>query len=203
VRNLLFVFLVSLTFLACKKERTIHVTATNVATGQRIPGLHYYLVELNSGTFGEKSKTIHEGDLDENGEAFITIKLKNTTHVIRVVEPDNNCYRENISLTFGPENFNADFKFAPCGTLQWKIHNIDCFDTNDKIEFHFVNESVPAYTDFSPLPRIGCYDNEFTVGITAGNWIAEWKVTKNGLSTNYDSTFVINENQTFYFLLEY
>jgi len=192
--RIIFVIALSLLFYSCKKERTIHVTATNVATGQRIPGLHYYLVELNSGTFGEKSKTIHEGDLDENGEAFITIKLKNTTHVIRVVEPDNNCYRENISLTFGPENFNADFKFAPCANLQRTITNLNCESENDKIEVflsQFVNNSYG-----SGWVLMGCsgFIPSHYSSVPMGNYYFKWIVTRNGLSNTFYDTIYLEEN---------
>ena len=69
--------ILSVLFISCKKEKMVHITATNVATGQRLAGLRYYVVELSSTANGEKAKTVAEGDLDANGEASFSLKLKN------------------------------------------------------------------------------------------------------------------------------
>lgn len=66
----LIVFIMSLLlFSSCGKKRTIVITATNAATGQRYAGLQYYIVSSRTGSDGEKYKTEKSGVLNANGEA--------------------------------------------------------------------------------------------------------------------------------------
>jgi len=192
LKNLFILMLISCSLLSCKKERAFHITATNVATGERIPNLHYYVVEASAGSFGEKTKTIREGDLDVNGEAKFNMKIKNKKHVIRVVEPENNCYAENISLTFGSkEDFKADFKFAPCGYLTINYNNINCEGIGDLMNFR----RKYNYLDWDgwSSDRIGCYSyfSPTYVTIASGQIIHDLKVMRSGVETHiYDTIFL-------------
>jgi len=195
MKKLIIFILLSVMFISCKKERMFHITATNVGTGQPMPYLHYFVVELNSGTFGEKSKTVREGDLDANGEANFSMKIKNTTHGIRVVQPENNCYVENLSLTFGSkEDFYADFKFAPCAFLQYAITNINCESVNDKIEMYFSRFIDNNYG--SPWIILGCegYVPSHYSQVPMGNYYFKWIVTRSGVSNTFYDTIYMEEN---------
>lgn len=196
MKNLIIALLICCSFFSCKKERAFHITATNVATGERIPNLHYYLVELTEGINGEEAKTVREGNLDANGEAKFNFKIKNKTHVIRVVEPENNCYTENISLTFGSkENVKAEFNFAPCGSLKQIINNVNCFDQNDQIEIkisRFVDNNYE-----SPWTIVGCdgfISNHFSQ-VPMGNYYYKWVVTRAGVSNTFYDTVYVDENE--------
>jgi len=201
MKNLIILFLVSLTLLSCKKERAFHITATNVATGERIPNLHYYVVEASAGSFEEKTKTIREGYLDANGEAKFNMKIKNKKHVIRVVEPENNCYSENISLTFGSkEDFKADFKFAPCGYIKIKINNVNCEGPSDDFKLYNTFNQVDFIQSLATTPvrfGTGCYVYAATdfSSIPMGKRMYKWEVTRSGVMNVFYDTIMINEGE--------
>jgi len=204
MKNLFILFLISCAFFSCKKERAFHITATNVATGERIPNLRYYVVEASAGSFGEKTKTIREGDLDANGEAKFNIKIKNKKHVIRVVEPENNCYAENISLTFGSkEDFKADFKFAPCAYTKNNITNINCLGADDKIDIQlsrFVDNNYGS--SWIILGCNGYVQNHYSK-IPMGTIYYRWVVTRSGINTTYRDTVFLEENSYSNFDINY
>lgn len=189
----LIVFLIPVFFAitACKKEQAFHITATNAATGEPIPNLPYSVVEATAGSFGEKSKVIREGVLDANGEANFSMKVRNKKHVISVREPENNCYADNLSLTFGSEDFNANFKFAPCGYLKINYDNINCQGVGDVMNFRRKYNYLD-WEGWSP-DKLGCYSyySPMFGEIPSGQIIHEVRVTRSGVTTYvYDTTFL-------------
>lgn len=157
MRKYFVLIAIPLLLLACKKEQTIHITATNAVTGAPYPGLHYTVTRQITGMFEEKSKTVASGTLNENGEVYITKRLnKNASYHIGIEDPGNICYSNQTSFTFADgDNFEANFEFAECAYLKLNVHNINCQGAGDSMRFR----SKYSYTDWEGWSsyRLGCY----------------------------------------------
>ncbi|PKR81255.1 hypothetical protein CW751_06635 [Brumimicrobium salinarum] len=190
-----------LLFVSCKKKQTIHITATNAATGEPYPGLTYYVVTYTNINGGTKSKTVATGALDANGEAVVTERLsKNKGHGVRVVEPENSCYNKNIQLYFSEEdgeNFKAEFEFAECAYMQQNIQNVNCEGANDV----FVIRDRYTYTEWTgwSIDLEGCFSNVAGgyAEVPAGTRYFEWKVTRpSGVTTGVDTVILVPGQNT-------
>ncbi len=86
MRIMFFLVLVDM-IASCGKKRSIHITATNGATGEPYAGLQYFVV--SSTTTGEKYKTEKSGFLNENGEATEIFRsnkqLPTGTYIIQIL----------------------------------------------------------------------------------------------------------------------
>lgn len=212
-KAIIFSLLILMPLVACKKEHTVKIIAKNAVTGEPYAGLAYAVKGTRTGNNGEKLVFVHEGFLDANGRATTTFKVnENLALNVGVTTPPNVCYKsseskEGQSGAWNPKedpNPTYQFEFAECGFLQLKVKNISCFNSNDVITFNTQPLNLDGYNNINPQTKTGCYDNEFIDSqVPYGPWIATWQVTKNGITTNHDSTFYINENQHYYFLLEY
>ena len=194
--KLLTLFMIGLLLLSCKKERTIHISAKNAVTGQPYPGLTYYVVQEMTAGDGEKTKTVATGTLDANGEVHLTKKLpKAYSYAIRVEQPVNACYNKQITFYFGTEEtFNCNFEFAECATLQRKVKNINCIDSNDKIEI-YIDNTVHSLLS-APWVLNGCADyTTVPTQVPIGTYTLHWIVTKNNVSTDYYDSFSLTENE--------
>src|SRR5690554_158122 len=197
MRKLFYILMIGLLLTSCKKERTIHITAKNAATGEPYSGLKYQIIRQWSGPYEEKTKLVGDGELDVNGEVYFTKKLrKNDTYKITVEEPENTCYNKNINLYMGDEkNFDAEFVFAECATLQRKVKNINCINANDKIEI-YIDNTVHSITN-NPWVLDGCADYTTTpTEVPIGIYTLHWIVTKNNISSDYYDTFNLQINET-------
>ena len=208
MKKLVIVSLLLLATISCGKKATVHIKAINAVSGEPYSGLAYGITATRTGNNGEKLVYEERGFLDANGEAYVPIRVRTgRTYNVGITDPPNTCYVNNIKYTFGKEdipNLDFQFEFAECGFLQLKVKNISCFNSNDVITFNTQPLNLDGYNNINPQTKTGCYDNEFIDSqVPYGPWIATWQVTKNGITTNHDSTFYINENQHYYFLLEY
>jgi hypothetical protein len=81
--------------------------------------------------------------LDANGEAYVSVRVKTgRTYSVGTSKPPNMCYDKSIQYTFGKEdlpNLDFQFEYAECATWQQKIKNINCIDSNDKIDISVQN----------------------------------------------------------------
>jgi hypothetical protein len=134
-----YLFLIALLFLfSCKKERTIHISAKNGATGEGYAGLGFVLKETKGyvTSTGEVQKKVYEGTLNAEGEAVFDYKLKNNrSYVITTLVPEEKlCYINNTSYTLSnlDDNYKFDFRFAECAYSKLIINNINCNGPNDK-----------------------------------------------------------------------
>src|SRR5690554_892373 len=212
MKKLILIMIVGMVFFSCKKKQTIHITAKNAATGEPYPGLTYYVVthkNVLKPYGGKKAKTVATGTLDENGEAIVTKRLsKNNGHGVRVEEPENSCYNKNIQLYFSEEdgkNFKAEFEFAECAYLKFRYQNINCQGPNDHIKVkRYTN--LDGYSGFLiDAEYDGC--NDYTMPnfteVPMGQWIFEWEVTKNNVTTNFSDTIFLNANEQKYYEFNY
>jgi hypothetical protein len=210
MRILIFILLGSFILTSCGKKRSIHITATNAATGERYSGLEYSIVSSVVGTEnGEGTKTVASGVLDSNGEAIVELREKrNRRYAVRVVEPANTCYNKQINMFFDSpfdENGHFNFEFAEFAYLKFRYHNTSCIDANDHIEVTRVT-NLQGYTGFyNPATYDGCTD--FTmpdfVQVPMGNWYFTWNVTKNGVTTSYSDTIFLAAGEYKYYEFNY
>ena len=203
--RLLFILIGACSLLvSCKKERTIHITAKNAVTGVPYSGLTYYVVQEMTSGDGEKTKTVATGTLDANGEAYLAKRLPKAYSYVRVEAPANTCYNKQIAYHFANQetSFDCAFEFAPCATLQRRLKNINCVDSNDKIEI-YIDNSVHSLT---PTPWIlnGCADYTTVPNqVPIGTYTLHWIVTKNNVSTDHYDSFVLTENETKLYEIDY
>ncbi|MBU2019367.1 MAG: hypothetical protein KJ941_06960 [Bacteroidetes bacterium] len=205
----LIIFLSCLSFiLACNKRRdeVFHIKAINPVTGLPYAGLRWNIFATKTGNDGEKIVLEKEGILDGNGEAFISLKVKtNHTYNIGCNLPENNCYFNKSNITYAyqdPKKPDFIFEFAPCAQFKLSVINANCNGPTDKIEFRRTWNVDQVLLNY--VTREGCdnfYGDYF--GLPMGSYTYDWKVTRNGVTNSYDSTFYLNENQSFEFNLNY
>lgn len=199
MRTILFLVL-TLVMASCGKKRTIHITATNGATGVRYAGLQYFVVSSTSTGAGEKYKTEKSGFLNENGEATEVIREKQfRTYAVRVVEPENSCYNKEITMYFGganDKNGHFDFVFAECAYLKLNINNVNCQGASDYFKLYHYGSDV-GFSNFSQGNPIkegeGCYSYtgiDFS-NVPMGGRYYKWEVIRNGnINTFYDTLYL-------------
>ncbi len=188
---------------AFKKKSTVHIRARNTVTGKPYPGLKYSIVRSRTGMFESHYKTVASGSLNEDGEAYITKRFsKNWSHSITLERPDNYCYANELHYYFsGGENVEADFEYAECGYLKLSIHNVNC-QNGDEI---FYQRTWLINNDISNgVNRSGCFqfDGDY-FSLPEGNYKYEWKVTKAGVSTVYDTTFFLAKDEHYHLNINY
>ncbi len=191
MRTILFLVL-TLVMASCGKKRTIHITATNGATGVRYAGLQYFVVSSTTTGGGEKYKTEKSGFLNENGEATEVVREKQfRTYAVHVVEPENSCYNKEITMYFGGANDKKghfDFVFAECAYLKQHIENVNCEGGLDV--FHVRDRY--SYTDWTgwSIDLSGCYSNingDYSA-VPAGKRYFQWRVSRqSGITEGLDS----------------
>jgi hypothetical protein len=204
-----YLLLISLLFLiSCKKERTIHISAKNAATGEGYSGLGFVLRETKGyvTSTGEVQKKVYEGTLNAQGEAVFNYKLKNNrSYVLTTLVPDEElCYINNTSYTLAntDDNFKFDFLFAECATLQRKVTNINCIDSSDKIEIYIDNTMHSTLN--IPWVLNGCANSTTSpTKVPIGTYTLHWIVTKSNISTDYYDTFSLVLNETKIHEIEY
>ena len=202
--RIIIILFVGLFLFSCEKKRTIVITATNGATGERYSGLQYFVVSSTTTGSGEKYKTEKSGFLNENGEATEVLREKQfRTYAVRVVEPENSCYNKEITMYFdgaNDKNGHFDFVFAPCAYLKLNINNVNCQGIEDLMNFR----TKYPFTDWKSWSgdRTGCYSytTPYPFEVPAGWRIYEWRVNRNGVITNHiDSIYLVAgvDNGTF------
>ena len=204
--RLLSILTVLLLLVACTKHREIKIIGRNAVTGQGYDGLAYKVVSSKTGNYGEVYRTEATGNLDANGEAFVSIKQrKGRSYSLRVFEPSNNCYTNEVIQSFdSPYDVNGTFtfEFAECAYMKLHVHNLNCIDSNDEIKFRRLWLSTNESNDF--VIQSGCFqfDGDY-FSLPIGNYKYEWYVTKNGVTTFHDSIFTLSANQYFDFTINY
>ena len=202
----LFLFLFLVGFTSCKKKHTVHIKAVNAVTGAPYAGLPYSIKGTKTSTNGEKLVFEHNGTLDNNGEAAPNVKVnENLTLHVGVTKPNNTCYTKDINFFWdakASQNPSFLFEYAECATWQQKVTNTNCFDTNDKIEITVSNTVNSLSTN--PWVLNGCADYETVVTqVPIGTYNLQWVVTKNGVSSTFNDSFILQENEFKYHTINY
>jgi hypothetical protein len=192
--KILSVVIIALLVLSCGKESTIHIKAINPVTGAPYAGLQYGITATKTTYNGEKKVFEETGFLNENGEAFVAIKVRDgRTYNVGTTKPLNTCYVKDYSFSFGKEdeaNPTFQFEYAECANIKLDIENINCASPADKMNFQFKN----SYSDYNgwSTDRLGCYSYDSDYFEIPSGWIIyQWKVDRSGIITNFmDSIFI-------------
>ena len=194
---LLFFFLVAIT--SCKKKHTVHIKAVNAVTGDPYAGLPYSINGTKTSTNGEKLVFEHNGTLDDNGEAAPNIKVnENLTFNVGVTKPPNNCFQKDIKFFWDAKakpNPTFQFEYAECAYMNLKMENVNCQGPDDAMEYR----DRYSYTEWGNFdyPIFGCFQNlsnDFKA-VPAGLRIFNWKVTRAGVTTEYQDSLFLNPGQ--------
>ncbi|AEA43892.1 hypothetical protein [Fluviicola taffensis] len=202
--RVLLIVLLGILFVSCGKKRSIHITATNAATGERYAGLQYYIVSSTTSGNGEKYKTEKSGFLNENGEASEIIREKQyRTYAVRVVEPENSCYNKEITMYFdgaNDKNGHFDFEFAECAYLKLNINNVNCQGGGDYFKLYHYGSDVGFLnvSQGSPIREGGgCYSytgSDFS-DVPMGRRFYKWEVIRNGITNIYYDTLYLSPGE--------
>jgi hypothetical protein len=204
--RVIFILSICILFASCGKKKTIVITATNGATGERYVGLQYSVVStLISATDGKSTKTVASGVLDVNGEASFQLRAKQgRTYAVRVVAPENNCYNENSTIFFGSpndKNGHFDFVFAPCAYFKLNINNVNCQGATDYFKLYYMGRQVGGQGSgiVGALSKEGggCYSflaSSFS-SVPMGEMYWKWEVTKNSITNIYYDTIYLSPGE--------
>ncbi len=206
MKNFLLATFVGLLLISCGKKRTFHIKAINAVTGQPYAGLAYGVSGTKTAGNGEKQVYEHNGFLDANGEAYVTLKVKTgRTYNIGCTKPPNTCYVKDIKFTYAIQdeaNPTFQFEYAECANIKLNIENVNCQGPNDKMNFQYRNR----YSSFNgwSTDRLGCYSYESDFFQIPSGWIIyQWKVERNGILTNFEDSMYIAPNGSGIFIINY
>lgn len=203
--RILIILFAGLFIISCGKKRTIVITATNGATGERYAGLQYVVVSSTTTGSGEKYKTEKSGFLNENGEATEIIREKQyRTYAVRVVEPENSCYNKEITMYFGGANDkdgHFDFVFAECAYLKLNINNVNCQGPTDYFKLYYMGRQVggqgSGIVGAVSKEGGGCYSflaSDFS-SVPMGEIYWRWHVTRNNITNIYYDTLYLSPGE--------
>jgi hypothetical protein len=196
-KNIFWAFIIFALF-SCGKKQEIKISAVNPVTGEVYAGLKYEIIKETTGAFQENYKTVAQGTLNENGQAIESLRLKNSSYLIRIETPENNCYKVPHDITFakGDKSFDFKFELAPCASYKKKITNINCLGSSDYFVLYYMgrqltgNEGLVGKVDREGQ---GCFEYESTEysHIPIGAHYYKWEVTRNGSTdTFYDTLYL-------------
>ena len=220
MKNILFITL--LIFLSsCNKETTVVIQAQDYITGSGVgyANMNFEVIEKYTPFFEEKSKVVYTGQLDANGHAAFTLKLKsNRKYVLGIEDPPNLCYGEvqQYYLDHNSNN-NINFNYLNCGYLNLPEVNVNCEGPEDKFrlryyysldqEIYYYTGYVDANHNWNPDLYIGgCvdYSNENVYhAVPVGQYSIEWQVERVSSTTTNSVSLNVNENDTTTYLIQY
>ena len=187
-------FCLSLLLFSCGKKRSIVITAKNPVTGEAYAGLSYYVVSSR----GNGSRTEASGVLNENGEAAVTLRIKDRSYSVRVVAPENTCYNKNITLSYNypyDNNHVFSFEFAECAYLKQNITNVNCQGTSDYMILKTSNQvnslGATGWEFFGCNGYVGDHFSE----VPFGKYYFEWEVTRNNITNTYYDTIYLSPGE--------
>jgi hypothetical protein len=197
--RLLSILTVLLLLVACTKHREIKIIGRNAVTGQGYEGLQYEVVSSRTGNDGEVYRSEALGNLNANGEAFVSIKQKNSrTYSIRLFGPSNMCYSNNVIQYFdSPYDVNGTFtfEFAECAYLKQNITNVNCQGTSDYMILKTSNQvnslGATGWEFFGCNGYVGDHFSE----VPFGKYYFEWEVTRNNITNTYYDTIYLSPGE--------
>lgn len=198
---------------SCNKKRTLHIKAINAVTGEPYAGLAYGISATTTGIGGEKKVYDHNGTLDANGEAFVTLRVRgNRTYNVGCTKPPNTCYVKDINFSFGKEDKTKNdfqFEYAECANMKLKINNVNCQGPNDHFKLYYLGRQVGGqgaiFNGGLTVDEMGCYSFEWPEfsQVPIGERYYKWEVTKNSVTNVFYDTINLVENQYFVYQINY
>jgi hypothetical protein len=208
----IFTAIIVFLLISCrqKREEIFHIKAINPVTMLPYAGLEWGVSATKTGYDGEKQVYEKSGVLDANGEAWLTLKVKEgRTYNIGCIKPANTCYVKQIKFTYAvqdPAKPTFLFEFAPCAILKLKIKNISCSGPADYFKLTFLGTEVdPTYFNGATIKEeYGCYELESDFSnVPMGERYYKWEVTKNGFTNTYFDTVDLAAGETRIFQINY
>ncbi|MGV6860241.1 MAG: hypothetical protein ACWA41_00625 [Putridiphycobacter sp.] len=193
----------------------------NYASGSHYANVRYNIVETRIGFgIGKKAKLIVADNLDANGHAELTIKMKaHYSYSLAFATPDNICYNDIPfeHLLDQNETNNVDFNYAPCGYVNVPTINVNCEGSTDKLWYKYYysdNSDIYLYRGFTGVgdsvwdPNAGTegcvnYIGDFYDKIPAGNYTFEWHIERPSGIVDGTDYFTVTEGDTTTYILEY
>jgi hypothetical protein len=203
MKHLIFL-LISLSLFSCTKHREIKIIGRNAVTGQGYEGLQYKVVSSKTGNDGEVYRTEATGNLDANGEAFVSIKQrKGRSYSLRVFGPSNNCYTNEVIQSFdSPYDVNGTFtfEFAECAYLKLNINNVNCSGASDYFKLYHYGSTIDYhdYSNGNPIKEGGgCYSylGSYFSDVPIGSRYYKWEVTRNNITNTYYDTIYLSPGE--------
>lgn len=197
-------------------------------SGEPISGVKYTIVEYRSKKglgIGEIEYTDFklEGFTDASGWARISfLPKKNLDYMYRIYFDYSNIQFQNYSGSYSlinapsydlmTRNDQRDYEIRalPHCSIHYKVENVNCFDSNDKMRFktfnldEFPNQSFQYITVWGNYLN-GCgsfFDGTFNE-MLSGRKLYQIEVTRNNVVTTYIDTFFLQPGITNEVFLEY
>jgi hypothetical protein len=212
MKNLMYFSLFIFVILSCKKENTIRVRAVNPVTGDGYAHLDFTVRSGKTGAFGDNYTTEYTGTLNENGEAIFNLKLSSgKSYRLFMQKPDNTCYQNITDYVMKKDGLNmlAQFEYAPCAYLKWRIENINCEGASDKIKVYYLGRQVggqePPIIGALIREGDGCYffeSNDFNE-VPMGERYYRREVTRNGITEIFHDTIYLNAGEFYTYEINY
>jgi len=160
MKYLTFIILLFCLATSCKKKTSVVIQAQDYITGDgsAYAGQEYAVAESWTPFLETKSEIVATGFLDANGQASLTLKMKNNRkYVLGVSQPDNICYGGLVQHYLDHEkNNNVNFKYASCGNLDIKSNNINCEGSDDEFRYkYYVSSNPDIYIKAFYITEIG------------------------------------------------
>ena len=201
-----FWLVIVLSFASCNKKHNITIQAQDYITGDGSAYTHmpFTVVQSRTGTFEDKFKTVYEGTLDQNGFASFDLKMnKDWNYILNVTEPDDICEGGVFAYYLDNETDNlVTFKYAKCAYLKFILNNTNCFNDSDAITYTrtwVTNNEIHGTNTYT-----GCDYYEGTYfEIPGGEYLYEWSVTKNSITTYHLDSLNLNPGDSIVFQIDY
>ena len=190
----------------------------NYSSGSHYANIRYNVVETRIGFgLGKKAKLIVADNLDSNGHAEFTLKMKsNYNYSLAFARPDDICYNNVPFEHFLNQNEtnNLDFEYAACGYVSVPTNNVNCEGDDDKMQYkYYYSDDSEVYLNRGFSNSSSWSENTFVNGcisysggfesVPSGNYTFEWRVIRPSGTTTGTDTFYVGENDTTTYILEY
>ncbi len=208
---ILMLVVLSCFIVACKKEVTITGRVYNPVTNVGIPGVKVTLSKQKNGipgsVDGSGANILASTVTDAFGNySFIEKLNKNKSYGVGFSKDDNLYYQiegEYKSVDAGESNLIIDWTLVPAAYIKKHIKNVNCFDSNDKIEL-FTCDDFGEIPCNNPYILTGCVDQMSSdyLKTISGTIRYHWIVTKNNVVTHhYDTITLAPYEQRYYEIL--
>lgn len=197
--------------LRMQKKTQLLGRVYNPVTNEGISGVKVYVGKQKNGVpgsvDGQGSKLLASTETDNSGNFYLNEKLsKNKTYNFRFNYDEEKYFAiEGYSSTvsFSNDNQAINWPLVPTAYIRKKIKNINCFNSDDKIEIYACDDFgvIPCNTAYT---LIGCSDVENTdfLKTISGTIKYHWIVTKNNIVTHhYDTIYLAPFEERYYEIL--
>jgi hypothetical protein len=203
MKYFIILILGSLVLFSCGKKQMIKVSAVNPVTGEGYAYLPFKIVQIKSGAFESKYKTVYEGELGADGKDGFDFRVKSGRQYRIATDNINSndelpCYINNTSYTFTKNDTEFDFQFeyAPCAYLKLKIENVNCEGPGDEMVLYQGNQ-IGTFDFNQPWEHNGCaiWESNGYSDVPMGEQYYRWEVTRSGTTEVFHDTIYLEKHE--------